>query len=64
MCFQIFTEDLPEVESLPRSPILTFLENISKTNRTSKDLAIPYLVSIKLICILLLLKILLLIIFS
>ena len=43
--FQIFTEDLPEVESLPRSPILSFLENISKTNRSSKDLAIPYLVS-------------------
>lgn len=40
---KIFTEDLPEVESLPRSPVLSFLENISKTNRSSKDLAIPYL---------------------
>ncbi|KAL3874849.1 hypothetical protein ACJMK2_037811 [Sinanodonta woodiana] len=34
---KIFTEDLPEVESLPRDKILQYLEKISK------DLAIPYL---------------------
>ena len=45
--FQIFTEDLPEVEALPRSPVLNFLESISKSNKSSKDLAIPYLVSIE-----------------
>lgn len=40
---KIFTEDLPEVEGLPRISVLNFLENISKTNKISKDLAIPYL---------------------
>ena len=37
---QIFTEDMPEVESLPREPVLDYLE------KTSKDLVIPYLVSL------------------
>lgn len=37
--FQIFTEDLPEVETLPRDRVLDYLERIGK------DLAIPYLVS-------------------
>lgn len=41
--WQIFTEDLPEVESLPRKRILNFLlENF-------KNLAIPYLVRTKVI---------------
>lgn len=36
--WQIFTEDLPEVESLPRNKVLGFLiENF-------KNLAVPYLV--------------------
>ena len=48
--FQIFTEDLPEVEGLPRNLVLGYLENISKTNRSKKDLAIPYLVSVKSFC--------------
>ncbi|XP_071079249.1 vam6/Vps39-like protein isoform X1 [Haliotis cracherodii] len=34
---KIFTEDTPEIESLPRDEVLEFLE------RTGKDLAIPYL---------------------
>lgn len=36
---QIFTEDLPEVENLPREEVLNYLENINS------ELAIPYLVS-------------------
>ena len=36
---QIFTEDLPEVENLPRDTVLAYLEKIGK------ELAIPYLVS-------------------
>ncbi|XP_053393314.1 vam6/Vps39-like protein [Mercenaria mercenaria] len=37
---KIFTEDLPEVESLPRRKVLDYLENLSKGK---KDLAIKYL---------------------
>lgn len=37
---QIFTEDLPEVENLPREEVLNYLENINS------ELAIPYLVSL------------------
>ncbi|XP_060583141.1 vam6/Vps39-like protein [Ruditapes philippinarum] len=37
---KIFTEDLPEVESLPRRKVLDYLENLNKGN---KDLAIKYL---------------------
>jgi len=49
-CLQIFTEDLPEVENLPRRPVLDYLENLKlkshkvKDNKNSKDLAIKYLV--------------------
>ena len=43
--FQIFTEDIPEVEGQPRDLVLGYLEKISKTERCKKDLAIPYLVS-------------------
>lgn len=35
---QIFTEDMAEVEALPRGEVLNFLE------RTAKNLVIPYLV--------------------
>lgn len=37
---KIFTEDLPEVESLPRRSVLDYLEKLNKSN---KDLAIKYL---------------------
>ncbi|XP_052769246.1 vam6/Vps39-like protein [Mya arenaria] len=37
---KIFTEDLPEVENLPRQLVLEYLENIDRNN---KDLAIKYL---------------------
>ena len=36
--FQIFTDDDPVVESLPRGHVLSFIENVSK------DIAISYLV--------------------
>lgn len=36
--FQIFTEDIPEVETLPRDKVLEYLE------KNSKELAISYLV--------------------
>lgn len=36
-CFQIFTEDLTEVETLPRDKVLNFLKE------GFKELAIPYL---------------------
>jgi hypothetical protein len=38
--FQIFTEDIPEVETLPRDKVLDYLE------KNSKELAISYLVCI------------------
>ena len=38
--FQIFTDDDPVVESLPRGHVLSFIENVSK------DIAISYLVCI------------------
>ncbi|KAL4237860.1 Vam6/Vps39-like protein [Mactra antiquata] len=37
---KIFTEDIPEVESLPRAAVLQYLESLDKNN---KDLAIKYL---------------------
>lgn len=37
---KIFTEDIPEVEALPRRKVLDYLENLNKGN---KDLAIKYL---------------------
>ncbi len=40
LCLQIFTEDIPEVEALPREDVLDYLE------KTSPDLVIPYLVCI------------------
>ena len=36
--FQIFTDEDPVVESLPRGHVLSFIENVSK------DIAISYLV--------------------
>ncbi|XP_021362075.1 vam6/Vps39-like protein isoform X2 [Mizuhopecten yessoensis] len=41
---KIFTEDLPEVDSLPREQIFKYLE------KTAKDLAIPYLEHVILEC--------------
>ena len=38
-CPQIFTEDTPEIETLPRAKVLDYLEKINP------HLAIPYLVS-------------------
>ena len=35
---KIFTEDIPEVEALPREDVLDYLE------KTNSDLVIPYLV--------------------
>ncbi|XP_070577538.1 vam6/Vps39-like protein [Ptychodera flava] len=43
---KIFTEDTPEVESLPRDKVLAYLEQ----NSCTKDLAIPYLEHIILSC--------------
>ena len=37
--FQIFTEDLPEVETLPREKVMNYLEKLNK------NLAVSYLVS-------------------
>lgn len=37
--FQIFADDIPEVEQLPREDVLEYLE------KTAPDLVIPYLVS-------------------
>ena len=44
---QIFTEDTPEIESLPRKKVLEYLENLSRGNKNNKekDLPIRYLVS-------------------
>ena len=44
ICIQIFTEDIPEVESLPRDKVLDYLMV------KAKDLAIPYLEHIIHIC--------------
>lgn len=38
-CLQIFTEDLPEVEGLPRDKVLAHIE------QSAKQLSIRYLVS-------------------
>lgn len=41
---KIFTEDLPEVECLPRALVLEYMENLSgKPSHRGKDLAISYL---------------------